>query len=234
MSAVGENPAGAVALKSMKEQVLFSFKRTHEMFAANHGSRLSDIDEAKKLRMSMKLRDEYWVVKDLPPPQPVAPNKSDKAKPPVPILESEDKTAKEHLQKTAIARVHEGDDKTKAGIPGGSGGMQLAVYKPQGSSQALTVRGGKGLNMPRPQWHAPWKLMRVISGHLGWVRCVAFEPDNQWFVTGAGDRTLKLWDLASGEVTWHMEQDFVYNFLLCKVEDHVDGSHQPCPWCCGK
>ncbi|EKX47493.1 hypothetical protein GUITHDRAFT_69596 [Guillardia theta CCMP2712] len=54
--------------------------------------------------------------------------------------------------------------------------------------------------MPRPQWHAPWKLMRVISGHLGWVRCVAFEPDNQWFVTGAGDRTLKLWDLASGEL----------------------------------
>eukprot|EP00960_Hanusia_phi_P046568 757911-Hanusia_phi.AAC.3 len=200
MSAVGENPVGPVELKTMKEQVLFSFKRTHEMFAANHGSRLPDIDEAKKLRMSMKLRDEYWVVKDLPPPQPVNAQKNDKAKPPVPILESEDKTAKEHLQKSAIARVHEGDEQSKGGAPGGSGGMQLAVYKPQGSNQALTVRGGKGLNMPRPQWHAPWKLMRVISGHLGWVRCVAFEPDNQWFVTGAGDRTLKLWDLASGEL----------------------------------
>ena len=40
--------------------------------------------------------------------------------------------------------------------------------------------------------------MRVISGHLGWVRALAVEPDNQWFASGAGDRTIKIWDLASG------------------------------------
>lgn len=40
--------------------------------------------------------------------------------------------------------------------------------------------------------------MRVISGHLGWVRAVAVEPGNKWFATGAGDRTIKIWDLASG------------------------------------
>ncbi|KAF2761997.1 WD40 repeat-like protein [Pseudovirgaria hyperparasitica] len=50
----------------------------------------------------------------------------------------------------------------------------------------------------RPDWHAPWKLMRVISGHLGWVRALAVEPDNKWFASGAGDRTIKIWDLASG------------------------------------
>ena len=50
----------------------------------------------------------------------------------------------------------------------------------------------------RPEWHAPWKLMRVISGHLGWVRSLAVDPENQWFATGAGDRTIKIWDLASG------------------------------------
>ncbi|EEB09486.1 WD repeat protein Prp5 [Schizosaccharomyces japonicus yFS275] len=50
----------------------------------------------------------------------------------------------------------------------------------------------------KPDWHAPWKLMRVINGHLGWVRCVDVEPGNQWFCTGAGDRTIKIWDLASG------------------------------------
>ncbi|KAG9287827.1 hypothetical protein G9A89_017422 [Geosiphon pyriformis] len=52
--------------------------------------------------------------------------------------------------------------------------------------------------MHKPEWHAPWILMRVISGHLGWVRSVAVEPGNKWFVTGAGDRTIKIWDLASG------------------------------------
>ncbi|XP_064607548.1 pleiotropic regulator 1-like [Liolophura sinensis] len=56
----------------------------------------------------------------------------------------------------------------------------------------------KAITMPKPQWHPPWKLYRVISGHLGWVRCVAFEPGNEWFVTGAGDRVIKIWDLASG------------------------------------
>ena len=54
------------------------------------------------------------------------------------------------------------------------------------------------IQQPRPEWHAPWKLMRVISGHLGWVRALAVEPGNEWFASGAGDRTIKIWDLASG------------------------------------
>jgi len=40
--------------------------------------------------------------------------------------------------------------------------------------------------------------MRVISGHLGWVRAIAVDPSNDWFATGAADRTIKIWDLASG------------------------------------
>ncbi|UXI23150.1 hypothetical protein NH340_JMT09093 [Sarcoptes scabiei] len=50
----------------------------------------------------------------------------------------------------------------------------------------------------KPEWHAPWKLYRVISGHTGWVRCIAFEPGNAWFATGSNDRIIKIWDLASG------------------------------------
>ena len=41
--------------------------------------------------------------------------------------------------------------------------------------------------------------MSVISGHLGWVRSVEVEPGKKWFVTGAGDRVIKVWDLAIGE-----------------------------------
>ena len=47
----------------------------------------------------------------------------------------------------------------------------------------------------KPDWHAPWKLMRVISGHLGPVRCVDVDASNEWFVTGAGDRIIKVWDM---------------------------------------
>jgi len=46
--------------------------------------------------------------------------------------------------------------------------------------------------MPKPKWHPPWKLYRVISGHLGWVRCVTVEPGNEWFATGAADRVIKV------------------------------------------
>lgn len=64
-------------------------------------------------------------------------------------------------------------------------------------SEALSSRR-QPKKVPVPEWHAPWKLMRVISGHTGWVRCIDVEPANEWFVTGAADRTIKLWDLASG------------------------------------
>jgi len=63
---------------------------------------------------------------------------------------------------------------------------------------------------PKPEWHAPWKLYRVISGHLGWVRSLAVDPQNEFFVTGSADRTIKIWDLASGQLkltlTGHIEQ----------------------------
>ena len=85
------------------------------------------------------------------------------------------------------------------------------------SSRALTLRKNAADSRPstggasslvrrqdirqlKPEWHAPWELMRVISGHLGWVRALTVEPNNQWFVSGAGDRTIKIWDLASGSL----------------------------------
>lgn len=37
----------------------------------------------------------------------------------------------------------------------------------------------KAPSMPKPKWHAPWKLYRVLAGHLGWVRCVTVEPGNE-------------------------------------------------------
>jgi len=48
------------------------------------------------------------------------------------------------------------------------------------------------------KWHRPWKLMRVIWGHFGWVNWIDIDTTNQWFVTGSRDRTIKFWDLATG------------------------------------
>ena len=40
----------------------------------------------------------------------------------------------------------------------------------------------------------------MIAGHLGWVRCIAMDVSNEWFATGSADRTIKVWDLASGNL----------------------------------
>lgn len=83
---------------------------------------------------------------------------------------------------------------------------ELTIVQPIGkttkatvSEKARRVTHQHGtISFDEPIWHPPWKLMRVISGHLGWVRSIAFSPDNDWFVTGSVDRTIKIWDVASG------------------------------------
>lgn len=74
-------------------------------------------------------------------------------------------------------------------------GMQLSQINRAGQDRKVQIA-----QQAKPEWHAPWKLMRVISGHLGWVRSLAVEPNNQWFASGAGDRTIKIWDLATGNL----------------------------------
>lgn len=93
--------------------------------------------------------------------------------------------------------------------------QKLIEGSSSGPSNALTLRiKGQEQEQPRstlssfqqamiqekPQWHAPWKLMRVMSGHIGWVRCIAVDRDNEWFATGSNDSTIKIWDLASGKL----------------------------------
>ena len=42
--------------------------------------------------------------------------------------------------------------------------------------------------------------MRVLAGHTGWVRSLAVDPTNSWFASGSNDKTIKVWDLASGKL----------------------------------
>ena len=65
---------------------------------------------------------------------------------------------------------------------------------------ASLIKAQRSRRAVKPKWHAPWKLMRVIAGHIGHVRSVAMDPTNEWFCTGSADRTIKIWDLASGSL----------------------------------
>jgi WD40 repeat protein len=43
--------------------------------------------------------------------------------------------------------------------------------------------------------------MVTLEGHEGPVTNVAFSPDSQRIVTGSSDRTLKLWNVSTGQET---------------------------------
>ncbi|KAJ1899633.1 pre-mRNA-splicing factor prp46, partial [Kickxella alabastrina] len=75
-------------------------------------------------------------------------------------------------------------------------GASMAASLPPPPGQQIVRK--RNYDPIKPEWHAPWKLMRVISGHVGWVRSLAVEPGNKWFASGSVDRTIKIWDLASG------------------------------------
>jgi len=67
-------------------------------------------------------------------------------------------------------------------------------------NQHSLIRLKESRKMAKPEWHAPWKLKTVISGHTGPVRALAVDVSNEWFCSGAGDRIIKIWDLASGNL----------------------------------
>jgi pleiotropic regulator 1 len=73
--------------------------------------------------------------------------------------------------------------------------MNLAESTRLGTIKATSLR-----KLIKPKWHRPFKLYRVIVGHHGWVRCLAISPCNTYFASGSADRTIKFWDLASGEL----------------------------------
>jgi WD40 repeat protein len=95
-------------------------------------------------------------------------------------------------------------DPNNANKPGGS--KEVSLFNSQ--QYALTHKKNF-ITMPKPEWHPPWKLCRVISGHQGWVRCMDVDPSNEWFVTGATDRIIK--------VIFPLQKNLVISFLEIKV-----------------
>lgn len=106
---------------------------------------------------------------------------------------------------------HTDDETSTALVPMQAPRPLTESYNPSNQLQLIPK---KVPSIPKPKWHAPWKLYRVISGHLGWVRCVAVEPGNEWFATGAADRVIKIWDLASGKLRLSLTGMFCVRFCL--------------------
>lgn len=156
-----------------------------------------------RLRLSVKINDEYKPYKELPPALlaqqtpvgPARPNQQRKA------ITAGRKFAHVSVKTTSHIVTHVASSDTSmmiASIDNTPKAQPSTFATANKLSEALTLH--KTTRTIKPKFHPQWKLVRVISGHLGWVRSAAVEPGNQWFATGAGDRVIKIWDLASGEL----------------------------------
>lgn len=129
---------------------------------------------------------------------------------------------------SAVSAGASSDLNERLGAPGPQSTALAIAPTADSSAVALKVSGGPVI--PRPVWHRPWKLTRVISGHSGWVRCIDVDPTNEWFVTSGNDRLIKIWDLATGTLkltlTGHSSNvrdvkiHHKYKYLFTAAEDN--------------
>ncbi|EON61202.1 pre-mRNA-splicing factor prp46 [Coniosporium apollinis CBS 100218] len=203
-----------------------SAKRTRELFASDFGSlsglesasqtvfsvapaQPSPLELASRTSLSSRIRSEYADATELPP---ALAQKQASAAAMAAARRKKPRNQDEAPLDPKIVKMIEGiseksEQAKSAGISNaltvrarGAGALPPNANgpTPQRNTPSSALVRKDTVRQAKPDWHAPWKLMRVISGHLGWVRALAVEPNNQWFASGAGDRTIKIWDLASG------------------------------------
>jgi len=195
----GKDILGPLELEPVTIAVRRSLKRTHDLFIGNHELRRPEDPSATEMLLRVKMHDEYEHVRDVPEQasEDALASMSFMA-PPLAIADDEAKPNTITRMLTDMGGTP-GQPARDPSAPAGP----IRPYEPSpgvgDSSQVVQVMPKKDRReIPKPVWHPPWKLMRVLSGHEGWVRTIAVDPTNQWFASSGNDRLIKIWDLASG------------------------------------
>jgi len=217
-SAAAETPAAPAAKPAAKDKladglgelcadpvtiaVRRSLKRTHDLFIGNQELRRPEDPSATEMLLRIKMHDEYEHVRDVPE-QATDETLSQMPFLAAPLAALADDATREARPST-ITKMLTDMGGTPAGKPArdpNAPAGPIRPYEPAAgdSSQIVQVRAKQArTDIPKPEWHPPWKLMRVLSGHEGWVRTIAVDPTNEWFASSGNDRLIKIWDLASG------------------------------------
>jgi pleiotropic regulator 1 len=203
-------------------------KRTRAIFAADfaassaldhasngsfsiHPTTPAPSSAADQAGVASRIRNEYEHVRELPPALAAkmasAASTAAERRKKIKAQNAEEKASDPKMQKM-IEGVSEKSDKARdaqsmqlAVRAGGKGNAPNAQGPTPNRDQVSSSLVRKDIvKQAKPEWKAPWKVKTVVAGHMGWVRSVAMEPGNQWFATGAADRTIKIWDLASGQL----------------------------------
>jgi pleiotropic regulator 1 len=207
----------------MEELIIDSIVSSKNFYLNNLTKPILENEDILAYKLKIKINEEY---KDALSSQSVKPNKYGEKQVKLNLTEDQKEQISDGYSKNIISNENkflnhkrELDDikiskqttdivlqeniKKLANIPekykidtsdGKNDNLVLSLFKNQ------TQVGFRKNKLVNPEWHAPWKLYRVISGHTGWVRCIDVDPTNNWFVTGSNDKMIKFWDLASGRL----------------------------------
>ncbi|KAG6437696.1 hypothetical protein SASPL_102621 [Salvia splendens] len=204
--------------QSLKKLSFKSLKRSLDLFSPTHGQIPPPNAESSKIRISHKLNSDYARVKTTSSEHATNAAKSQVQQEPTPsnalALPGPQQSNDTQMGGPPKDLVIGSAGKPRGSADAGGQGRSSAIIPSNVSSErnmsTSAIMERIPSRWPRPVWRAPWKNYRVISGHLGWVRSVAIDPSNTWFCTGSADRTIKIWDLASGRLkltlTGHIDQ----------------------------
>ena len=188
------DPLVTVQKQSVHTLVFRSLKRSHDMFLSDHNELPPPDPIAHDFLLSIKAKDQFGPVLHLVPKENTRTSTN--------RFKDDDKQIPSGLRTDSNPIVSQNSSQSLVPFSDSS----KPTPKVTNNSNAVVLSSGttivqrKPQPMPKPEWHPPWKLSRVLSGHIGWVRCLAVEPGNEWFASGSNDRIIKIWDLATGKL----------------------------------
>ncbi|KAJ3006059.1 UNVERIFIED_CONTAM: pre-mRNA-splicing factor prp46, partial [Siphonaria sp. JEL0065] len=183
-----KNVSGSTAQPTpLKVLVEHSVASTHAVFLANYSIAPEDDAKSQRIKLASKILDEWAHVRELPVVVEAQ-------------LATAAKDAKEKKGNTSsplnILTIATETAATAAAPKSAVGALIDNIRA--GSSVSTTANGTVALKsklgLPKlenvGQESATARTHQRNTGHLGWVRSIAVDPGNEWFATGAGDRTI--------------------------------------------
>ena len=96
-----------------------------------------------------------------------------------------------------------GEIKSSLKVDAGTHGVRSVSFSPKSDMVAAGCWNGKIHFMDA----AAGQIKSSVSGHSHWVYSVAWSPDGTKLASGSKDKTVRIWEAATGKQLWQLKVD---------------------------